>query len=450
MSNIKDEDVYCVICGKTFKEAPQLMFYRNDDEKAEAICEDCVETIYLRKHTQSEYSEIQRKLLDPDIEEEPEERKIPKPSEIRDYLDQHIIGQDAAKEVISVAAYNHYKYLSYAEQHKDDTDQVELQRSNILLIGPSGVGKTETVRALSKFMNVPLAICDTTSLSKTGFVGADPVSILTNLLTAAGGNVTNAERGIVYLDEFDKLANRGADNTARDVTGEGVQMELLKMVEGNTVDVPISGTGMRSLTETVRIDTSHILFICGGAFNGIEKVIKERIKSSAGPTIGFGTASAKEIQKKEYDELLPLVTTDDLKKYGIMQEMLGRLPVICTLKELTVEELIAILTQPKNAIVKQYSELFKMDKTSLTFQEDALQAIAQDAIQRKVGARGLRSILEKILQPVMYKLPDIKGSKEVVITKECVVAHNIPEIKQLKRGRKPRIQKVQQQTAGGQ
>lgn len=228
MSNIKDEDVYCVICGKTFKEAPQLMFYRNDDEKAEAICEDCVETIYLRKHTQSEYSEIQRKLLDPDIEEEPEERKIPKPSEIRDYLDQHIIGQDAAKEVISVAAYNHYKYLSYAEQHKDDTDQVELQRSNILLIGPSGVGKTETVRALSKFMNVPLAICDTTSLSKTGFVGADPVSILTNLLTAAGGNVTNAERGIVYLDEFDKLANRGADNTARDVTGEGVQMELLK------------------------------------------------------------------------------------------------------------------------------------------------------------------------------------------------------------------------------
>lgn len=258
----------------------------------------------------------------------------------------------------------------------------------------------------------------------------------------------DAERGIIYLDEFDKLANRGNSSVARDVTGEGVQMELLKMVEGNVVDVPVAGIGIKGISETVKMDTSRILFICGGAFSGIENIIKKRLKKNGLPEIGFGNTAARnpKDKNKEYNELITSVTTEDLLEYGLMQEMLGRLPVVCPLKELSEDELMAILTQPKNAIVKQYTELLKMDKAKLTIEKEALREIAKEAIQRKVGARGLRSILESVLLPIMYRIPDTTGHKEVVITKDCIVNHHAPEITVIspKRRKKEPRQRIQQ------
>lgn len=443
-----NKDLYCKSCGKRDKEYPTTIFVRISEDDSLILCEDCINKIYQTLHKQTDADEYVR-ILTEEAEGEGQPRAtISKPSEIRAHLDQYIIGQDEAKEVISVAAYNHYKHLVYAKEHEEDKDAVELQKSNILMIGASGVGKTETVRALAKFMNVPLVICDTTSLSRTGFVGADPVSVLTNLLSAANGSVEDAERGIIYLDEFDKLANRGNSSVARDVTGEGVQMELLKMVEGNVVDVPVAGIGIKGVSETVKMDTSRILFICGGAFSGIENIIKKRLKKNGLPEIGFGNTAARnpKDKNKEYNELITSVTTEDLLEYGLMQEMLGRLPVVCPLKELSEDELMAILTQPKNAIVKQYTELLKMDKAKLTIEKEALREIAKEAIQRKVGARGLRSILESVLLPIMYRIPDTAGHKEVVITKDCIVNHHAPEITVIspKRRKKEPRQRIQQ------
>jgi ATP-dependent Clp protease ATP-binding subunit ClpX len=305
--------------------------------------------------------------------------------------------------------------------------------------------KTATIQALAKFMKVPLAICDCSSLSKTGFVGADPVSVLSDLLYKADNDVALAEKGIVYLDEFDKLATRKTDNMAKDITGEGVQMELLKMVEGNIVDVPISPNKKHS-SESVRLDTSHILFICGGAFTGIEDIIKERTKISD-TAFGFLNKDNKEKHRTRiYNELIPLVTTEDFRKYGIMSEMLGRLPVICPMLELTEEELIDILTKPKNAIVKQYRELLKMDNAKIVFKQGSLNAIVKEAISRKIGARGLRSILERILQPAMYFAPNNKGEKEIIVTEQCVLDKTMPEIKMITKTRKPK--KTQKKAEG--
>lgn len=441
MTNDVDKEVRCSFCNRTSEELPDVLFI-SQEYKGDVIyvCEECIAAMNHTIQSSREEEELTDELRT-QIEKVVQhiDESVPKPKQIKSYLDQHIIGQDDAKKTISIAAYNHYKYLEYYDEHKDDNeDHVELQRSNILILGPSGVGKTETIRALSKFMKVPLAICDCSGLSSVGYVGADPVSVLTNLLFEAGGDVEQAQRGIVYLDEFDKLAKRSADNKSRDITGEGVQMELLKLVEGTVMDVPLASGGMRKgMSETVRMDTSHILFICGGAFSGIEDIIQERLESESSlPSMGFGNTISKEQENQQYNDLISKVTTEDLLDYGIISEMLGRLPIVCSMKELTQDEMTKILTEPKNAIVKQYQELFKCNNADLHFDDDALSSIANEAIERKIGARGLRSILEQILRSSMYEVPDKKGKKKVIVTKDCVVNHVDPEIKIVRRKKK--------------
>ena len=417
----------CAFCGHSISEYPNMTLFSQEKSNGDTvyICDDCVQLLYGQLVSGEE-------LIEETPEKKETKKKIPRPDEINKFLDDYVIGQDDAKKILSVAAYNHYKYLHYFDTHEDlkskNPETIELQKSNCLIVGDSGVGKTESIRALAKFMDVPLAICDCSSLSSTGYVGADPVSVLTELLYRADGDVSLAERGIVFLDEFDKLAKSSSDNKAKDVTGEGVQMELLKIIEGTTVDVPVSPS-KKMMSDAVRMDTRNILFICGGAFSGIIDIIADRADSeSKKPTLGFGD-TRKSFEKESYNETIMKVTTDDFIEYGIMQEMLGRLPVIVPFKQLTKEELIKILTEPKNAIVKQYIELLKMDRAELIFTPGALERIAEEAISRNIGARGLRSILESVLKTAMYELPKRKTPCTVTITDATVKDRTLPEIK---------------------
>lgn len=353
-----------------------------------------------------------------------------KPSKILEYLNQYVVNQDYAKTVLSVAIYNHYKFLEYKSQ---SNPPVELEKSNICLIGPTGSGKTYVIKTIAKMLDVPFAMADATSITSNGYVGDDPEIVIQRLIQAADGDIEKAQRGIIYIDEIDKLSRKGENpSITRDVGGEGVQQALLKIIEGTVIDVPLKGSRKHPLQETVSIDTSNILFIVGGSFEGIEKIIQKRQKSNQAG-MGFG-AKVESKEEKSINEYILDVKTDDLKKFGMLPEFIGRIPVIAPLQELDEEALIKILTEPKNALVKQYQELMRVDGVELEFTPESLQEIAKKAKERKTGARALRSIMEEILLPHMFSIPDDKNLEKIIITKETVLngTEPIKEYKQAK------------------
>lgn len=384
----------CFLCGRVKSEVNQLLKGRFG-----YVCDECVQEAY----------EV---LNDKEEEEISHNVQLATPRQIKEYLDQYVIGQDDAKITLSVAVYNHYKRINQSEK-----SDVEIQKSNILMIGSTGSGKTYLAQSLAKFLGVPFSIADATTLTQAGYVGEDVENILLRLLEAADYDVKRAEQGIVYIDEIDKISMKG-ENTSitRDVGGEGVQQALLKILEGIVSRVPLSGGRKHPQAECVNINTSNILFICGGAFSGLEKIIEQRNNKSK--SIGFG-ADVKGVDD-DYKVDLSDVQQKDLSTFGLIPELIGRLPVITTLNPLSKNDLKNILVQPKNAIIKQYQELFRMDGVELEFSESALDRIATKAIERNIGARGLRSIIEKAMQKVMYTIPDLSEAKKVIVTSGVV------------------------------
>lgn len=394
----------CSFCGKNQEQVRRLIAGPNV-----YICDECVELC----------DEIIQEEIEDTVEEDT--TSLPKPKEMMEVLNNYVIGQEKAKKALSVAVYNHYKRI----YSKKSTKDIEIQKSNILLLGPTGSGKTLLAQTLAKTLNVPFAMADATSLTEAGYVGEDVENILLKLIQNADYDIEKAERGIIYIDEIDKITRKSENpSITRDVSGEGVQQALLKILEGTVASVPPQGGRKHPHQELLQINTTNILFICGGAFDGIDKIIEKRTEKSG---IGFG-ATIQSKQEKDLGVLLKDIMPGDLLKFGLIPEFVGRLPIVVTLESLDEEALVKILSEPKNALVKQYKKLFELDNINLVFKDESLRAIAKEAIKRKTGARGLRAIIEEVMMEIMFEVPSDETVSEVIINEECITSKKDPEI----------------------